>query len=240
MRKGLQTILLLVMLTTLVQAQGFWVKTDYQKWSAKECVKMLSDSPWAKSQIVSTFQMELLTAESSMPRNLPHPRLTYVAQLWSALPIRQAAVRHNRMSAGYDKLTASDRQVLESRQTAVLAEEFPDHIVIHVNYSINISSLVKAMAIHWQTRSLGDWRQDTFLITSTGRHPPTEVKVASGVGGQFELVFPRRLEGRTIVSDSDDSFALEFPSPAIGQAPSERVFLQFRLKDMSMNGRPVF
>jgi hypothetical protein len=40
----------LILLTIpAVLAADFWVKKEYKEWKQNECVKMLQDSPWART-----------------------------------------------------------------------------------------------------------------------------------------------------------------------------------------------
>jgi hypothetical protein len=184
--------------------------------------------------------MKPLGLATVTPDREVNPRLEYVAQLWSALPIRQAAVRRAQLDAAAQKFSAKQRQADEERQANILAADYPDGIVVRVEYSTNVPSYEQEFARYWQNRAADLWKQDTFLVTAGGRYAPREVGVAGGAGGEFKLVFPRQVNGEPVISLTDKSFSLEFQSPAIQQLPSERVLLEFKLKDMILHGRPVF
>jgi len=240
MRKGIKSVLLLALAPLLLHAQGFWVKKSHEQWSAKECAKLLRDSPWAKSRTISAVLITPIGQPSATPGRESNPELTYAVQLLSALPVRQAMIRQTRLSADFAKLSADARQTLEARQAKLLAEEFKNHIVVRVEYSTNVPSYAQDMARYWQTRPLPMWQQDTFLVTSSGRISLVDVWVAGGAGGLFELTFPRMVNGQPVVRDTDKSFSLEFQSPAFGPIQGERVLLEFKLKDMALDGRLIF
>jgi hypothetical protein len=223
-----------------LRAQGFWIKKEFQKWSAKECSKLLSDSPWAKSRTIAEVLIQPLGEPGAVPGRDEAPQITYIGRLWSAVPIRQAAVRLAQLSPAYSKLAPQERQAMETRQASLLAEKFPDSIVVRVEYSTTVPAYQADLAQYWQSRPADLWKQDMYLNAASGRHTPVDVRVAGGDGGVFELIFPREANGQPVVRLTDKSFSVEFAAPAIGRLPSGRVLLEFKLKDMALNGQPVF
>ncbi len=192
MRRLMRTLLLIMFLPLFLSAEGFWAKKDFAVWSARECLKLLNDSPWAKSQtITEIFIEEIGDNPGSVPSREHAPQITYIAQIWSAEPIRQAIVRQARLDPAFNKLPESQRQAIEAQQAQLLEQSFPDHIVVRVEYSTTVPAYERALASYWQTRAQGAWIQDTSLSSSSGRHAPVDVQVAGGAGGYFVLVFAR-------------------------------------------------
>jgi hypothetical protein len=239
-RRMLAAILIAAVLPSTLVAEGFWVKKAYQEWSARECEKILNDSPWAKSRTMTAVFVQPQGQPSVVPGRDSIPQITYVARLWSALPVRQAAVRRMQLDPEFSRMPDQVRKSAETRQTSVLGEKFPEHIVIRVEYSTTVTGYQRELAHYWQTRPAELWKQDVFLNTSSGRIAPVDIRVASGGGGSFELLFPREINGEPVVKPTDKSFNLDFQAPAIGAFPSERVLLEFKLKDMMMGGEPAF
>src|SRR5688572_11212653 len=92
-RKTVWTSALLLVLTASAVAQ-LWIKKPYTEWNKGDCKKMLTDSPWiGKEGTVQPLQQTVSeeTAEASGRESALE--IKYVAQLRSALPIRQAVVR---------------------------------------------------------------------------------------------------------------------------------------------------
>lgn len=107
----------LFILAVSISAQKTWEK-PMEKWSKDDALKVLSSSPWsqtyqstsgssfAAAQQVNREQSQTANSGGSNPRSVarnfgPPP---VVVRLHSAMPIRQAIVRLQQISANYDKL----------------------------------------------------------------------------------------------------------------------------------------
>lgn len=241
MRRWIGTFIVVVSLPLSLSAEGFWTKKVFTEWSARECSKLLNDSPWAKSQtITEIFIEEIGDSPGSVPSREHAPQITYLAQIWSAEPIRQAIVRQARLGPEFNKLPDPQRQAIESQQAQLLEQKFPDHIVVRVEYSTTVPAYERALASYWQTRPVGAWNQDTLLNAKSGRHSPVDVQVASGAGGDFILVFAREVKGEPVIGPKDKSFAIELQCPAIEKLPAQRLLIEFKVKDMAFKGKQEF
>ena len=241
MCRPMRTLLAILFLPLSLSAEGFWIKKDFTGWSVRECTKLLNDSPWAKSQTITEIFIEQIGEQpSSVPGREHAPRITYLAQIWSAAPIRQAVVRQARLRPEFNKLPAPQRQAIEGQQVSVLEQKFPDRIVVRVEYSTTVPAYERALASYWQTRSLGAWNQDTFLSGRSGRQSPVDVQVSSGAGGDFVLVFAREINGEPVIGPKDKSFFIELQCPAIEKLPAQRLLIEFKLKDMAFKGKQEF
>ena len=241
MCRWIGVILMVTCLPPSLSAEGFWVKKNFAEWSARECAKLLNDSPWARSQtITEIFIEEIGDNPGSVPSREHIPQITYIAQIWSAEPIRQAIVRQARLDPAFNKLPESQRQAIEAQQAQLLEQSFPDHIVVRVEYSTTVPAYERALASYWQTRAQGSWIQDTSLNSSSGRHAPVDVQVAGGGGGYFVLVFARLENGEPVIRAGDKSFVLEIQCPAIEKLPAQRLLAEFKLKNMAFKGKPAF
>ncbi len=66
--------------------------------------------------------------------------------------------------------------------------------------------------------------------------------------GQFQLVYPRTVNGRPVISPTEKGFSIQFfqlsigsaPSPSIGGVPGERLRFEFAVKDLLFEGRVAF
>ena len=240
MRRLMGTLLPIMFLPLSLSAEGFWIKKDFTEWSVKECWKMLNDSPWAKSQTITEVFIEEIGEPGSVPSREHAPQITYLAQIWSAEPIRQAVVRQSRLGPEFNKLPAPQRQDIEAQQASLLEQKFPDRIVVRVEYSTTVPAYERALAQYWQSRPRGAWMQDTSLNASSGRHSPVDAQVAGGAGGYFILVFAREANGVPVIGLKDKSFAIELQCPAIEKLPSQRILMEFKSKDMAFKGTPAF
>ncbi len=241
MRRWMGTLFAIILLPLSLSAEGFWARKDFTQWSPRECAKLLDNSPWAKSQtITEIFIEEIGDNPGSVPSREHAPQITYLAQIWSAEPIRQAVVRQVRLGPEFNRLSDPQRQALEAQQTALLEQKFPDHIVVRVEYSTTVPAYERALASYWQTRPRGAWEQDTFLSSSSVRRSPVDVQVTGGAGGYFVLVFARAVNGEPVIRPTDKSFTLELQCPPIEKLPGQRLLMEFKLKDMAFKGSPAF
>ncbi len=221
-------------------AQGFWEKKPVSEWSPRECQKLLTDSPWAKSRVLGDVLIEQIGDPSSVDGREGNPWLSYAAKFWSARPVRQAYVRQLRLAKDFQALPQEQKQKIEEQNERMLSAEYSDRIVLVVGFSTNVESYRRDLIRYWQTRPSAIWATDTFLLAGKGRISPLGVAVAPGVGDQLELTFPRSSDGQPVVGPNDKSISLEFVHPNIGVLKSERMLFNFKIKDMTVAGKPVF
>ena len=240
MGRSMGILLPMMFLPLSLSAQGFWTKKDFTEWSARECSKILNDSPWAKSEAITQIFIEQIGEPGSVPSREHAPQITYLVQIWSAEPVRQAVVRQARLGPEFKKLPPPQRQALEAQQASLLEQKFPEHIVVRVQYSTTVPAYERALANYWQTRLQGAWTQDTFLNSSSGRRSPIDVQVGGGAGNYFILAFARQVNGEPVIGPKDKSFGIELQCPAIEKLPSRRILLEFKMKDMAFKGATAF
>ena len=216
----------------------FWKEKDFRKWSKAECEKMLTDSPWAKYRPLTEVVLRPLMT-GSLPSREGNPEIVYQARFLSALPIRQAIAQQERLGPRFAKLSSDEKKSVEEQEANWLNLDFGDEIVIQVTYRTNMPVLVKDLDRVWGSRPAQNWKLDTYLITAAGKIAPIDVLMPQG-GGEFQLVFPRGVKGRPVLQPEDKSVALEFVHPGTEVFPRERVFMEFKVQDMHVNGKLVY
>lgn len=242
MRRKFSGLLLAVYLVIapFVQAQGFWQKKEYQKWSQSECRQLLKDSPWAKSYAMGTVIFETVQQESTVAGRDATPQITYQAQIWSARPIRQAIVRQQQLDPKYTKLSPEQKNTLDEKSAKFIDTEFPDTVVVQVIYATTSQAYERELARYWQSTSSEDLKRSINLIGAAGRFAPLQVTVAPGAGREMQLIFPRLYKGEPMIGPNDKTLGLELPHPAIGVLPGERVYIPFDVKKMIIDGKVIF
>jgi hypothetical protein len=238
MRIGL--VLSALLLTATGFAQGFWQKKAPGDWTSRECEMLLADSPWAKSRTIGSVLIEDIEKAGSIDGREGYPWIAYTARFWSARPVRLASVRQRQLSKDFIALPQEQKRSVAERNERLLNMEFPGRSVVVVVYATNVDAYRRDLARFWQTRPAATWSMDTFLITGRGRIPPLDVQVIPGEGGQFEIHFPRTVEGQPVVSPSDKTISLEFIHPDIGVLRTERILFNFKVKDMIVDGTAVY
>ena len=164
------------------------------------------------------------------------PQVEYHIQLRSALPLRQALVRLQMMAAGYDTLDAGQQKSLDAQAAKYLAVQFPETVVIYVEYSTNTPGYSRDLVNYWRTRVTGSL-QDVRLRAPRGERLSLVSFVHSGNDvSAFQLTFARLVGGEPILNPQDDELELEFNHPAVGDVSGERILVVFKVHDLLLNG----
>lgn len=230
-------------------AQEFWVKKEYKSWSENDCKKMLENSPWAKDWGDAKVHQDVFGQATGERARETETRLKYIAQIRSAMPLRQAMVRQMMFDAKYDKMSPEQKQALDQRAEQFLSAEFPDTIVIVVRYSVSVPGWEQELANHWQSVPPESVPVGVDLIGPRGeRVQPMRYVVARGSGREFQFVFPRLVNGEPIIKPGDKSFKLEFPHPNVGREqetgrfafPSGRAFFEFKVDKMVIGDKVAY
>lgn len=220
-------------------AQQFWEKKDYRRWSKDECQKLLADSPWAKEFKIEKTRVELLQDTSPADRSrVEEPVVHYRIQFRSALPVRQAVARLSAIDAKYDGFPEEQRRSFDSKAEKYIATTFPDTILVHVSYDSNVTSYEGDLARYWHNQTPAQMQSTAFLMNSRG----TKVEPVRYVGGggtrpEFDLYFPRQINGQPVLLPEDKNVSIELTHPTIGILPSQRIFLEFKTAKMSVGGQ---
>lgn len=255
-----------VILAITSYAQGPWAKKDWKQWSKDDCKKILEDSPWATRWRQSNAKMaEFATSNRNFGNEgvAAESELTvfYVVQLRSALPIREAFVRQLLIANGYDKLEPPQQKEMERQTEGFLSRKYDDVIVVHVIYGSNVQEYNRTLATFWQTIPEGTVPQQAFLNGPRGQKI-TPIRMMSPKGGaqEFELIFPRIVDGKPLLEPGDKSISVEFLVPGLpnrdvatgrdlaqrdtatgeGQVASARVFAEFKVDKMMLNKQLVY
>jgi len=202
-------------------AQAQWEKKPYAEWSEKEAQKLLNDSPWGQTQVISdTSQMfgnERLGSGTSRVANVFH--VNFRIRFLSAKPVRQAISRVMELK---QKGAVDER--LASQLRAFAAADFPDYVIITVLCDSDQPNmrLQEATAL-LNSRTAADLKNNTFLELKDGRRlflqeyqPPRN----DGLGARF--IFPRLIDGKPyITAESGDIHFVSELSPGGGGSRSQ-------------------
>lgn len=106
----------------------------YNKWSKDESIKIVTDSPWAKTyqsneassaasqRLVGREQSQSVNSGGSNPGSVarylgPSP---VAIRLFSAMPVRQALIRIQQIDAGYDKMKEVEKTSFDAGRAKFL------------------------------------------------------------------------------------------------------------------------
>lgn len=164
------------------------MEKPYNKWGKDEAIKVLTDSPWAKTYQSPTGsanaaagqigreQAQTANSGGSNPRSIsrnfgPPP---VVMRLHSALPVRQALVRLQQLDIGYDKLSDADKAAFDADR-----KKFFDYAICKEYYVV---TLIKF------TDSSGQFIEEGVFQGMTFADLKGNVKLVNEKGEERELV----------------------------------------------------
>jgi len=210
-----------------------WNKKPYTEWSDKEARKLLDDSPWGQTQVISNTSRMFNTGPGTgvsggPPQEGSADHINFRIRFLSAKPVRQAFSRIIEIN---HKADMNDQ--LAAQIKAFAAGDFPDYIVVAVDVDSTEQrgQLQRALAI-LQTRTTAELKNGTYLVGKGGQRlfldefqPPKK----DGLGARF--IFPRVVEGKPFISE--ESGEIKFVSDMSGVVLNAR----FKVKDMMFNGK---
>ncbi len=243
MRRTCSLVLSAVLLAAVsLGAQPFWQKKKYTSWSKDEAKKILEDSPWSVSYAFNAMSLDTVQTRSPESRaGEVRPTIRYNVQLHSALPIRQAMVRQEQISLKYDQLPPEKKQLFDQDSAKFLGATFTDVIRVHVTYGGAPQTLDRDLTTYWQTRNPAELQNNVFLIAAGGqRVSPLRLVIGKGEDRSFDLLFPRRVDGKGLLDSPDASLSLEFPHPQISPIQAGRVLVEFKASKMLVDGQPAY
>lgn len=230
---------LICLCISLASAADFWAKKTYQNWSADETRRMLEESPWAATVTVPGYQTNATSRRAWPFQPDVGSTITYTVQFRSARPIQEARVRCSQLSSKYDSMSAEKKAAFEAEANRVLAVTYADRVVIAITFSTIDDDMNRRLQASWKSDGLLKFIASIYLTTQSGRFKPVHYTLAENT---FLLTFPRPARVQ-----SDDKISIEFYSPAFSfyrpestSTQQQRVFQEFSVKKMILNGEPVF
>ena len=197
-------------------AKNPWA-TDYHKWSAHDCEKVLKDSPWARQLRFGDLPITMGSQELARENS---PQVTYIVQDRSAQPVREALVREAQINSKYDQMAPEKRAAFDQNAAKFLGETFPDRIVIHVEYSSNAQFFNDALTRYWQTAQPETLKKSMFLVVP-GQEDVAPSQVVLGQGGQhsFDMIFPRQGKNSPLLRPDTKYLRVRFDAPLPSVVP---------------------
>lgn len=246
MKKTLCLFLPLLLLTASIAIAGkdFWETKEYKEWAQKDCAKLLTESPWAQKLELTAVQV-MDNESNKTSTDGAQPFIRYRIQFRSALPIRQAMVRQGQIANKYETLSAEQKQAFD-KQAESLLDGFPsDSVVVNVSYETNDNNRDQELARWWQSKTTELLKTQVYLTCGKTKIPLARFMTAQGAGRSFQLIFPREVDGKPIITPQDKSIKLEFVYPAPDTGPlkgfgSGQAFQEFKTEKMIFSGNIAF
>ncbi len=245
MKRVLLVFISLIAAAVAVSAlSDFWSDKSYDKWSAKDVRRMLTESPWGKTTTLRKPIIQQIHRETGQFSNLagegegvPDPTVQYSVYLRTARPIREALVRQAQIEEKYEEMDEGRRKAFDQRWGSFLAADTSDKIIVQVQYTSNTADVDRQLMNYWQNQTAGTLQDRAVLIWPDGqRWAPVAFWAARGAGREFQLAFPRPKEAR-----EDGAIAFEFLHPAeIKIEGGSRIYTKFPLKELKYGGKTTY
>jgi len=231
-------------------ADDWWVKKDWKEWTESDCKKMLEDSPWAKRVLVehenNAGHLPSVTKDAgggamSQASNSGVGEINYFFQFLSAEPIRHAYMRQQQFKENYAGMNEAQKKAFDAKIEDLVKTPPPDVIALHVTYRANIQFLSEMVVDTWKRMEPGKVPKDFYLITDKGVHvAPSSFSFTEGVENEFDITFPRTLNGEPIFGPGAKSIKIQFVNPPMGDFGADKKTFEFKLDKMMLDGKLVF
>jgi hypothetical protein len=207
----------------------------YQKWTAKEAERLLTDSPWAQTDpgLVMSGRFDPITEVVDT---------TITVRLRSALPVRQALARLNQLKDGYDQKNESDRTVIDARNKELLeCSECADYYAVSITPGAGSRSDLPAFLSSGRT-AFELVRQNVFLENDT--HETRELKKFTrpkSPAGEAIFFFPRLdSKGNSLVGPGSRTVIISFDPRVFDWKKSTVTKFKFDVARMTIGGQVAF
>lgn len=214
----------------------FWTKKSYLHWSASECRQILTNSPWAQSRSFSRSYIPngMEPSQVAVPATAyagtlasnwagPGPSLvgppppgrqqlaevTFTAQFYSAMPVREAEVRLQQIQMHYDRMTPAQKKAFDESAARFLEFSYPKYAVVRVLYSTNVEAYKPAIYAYWQKQTTAKLRTMGYLSVNGQAILPVRYQLAPPQDRAFFLYFPREVRNKPILNPAHKSLVLQ-------------------------------
>jgi hypothetical protein len=230
-------ILAVLMLGLPLGAAAQWEKKTATDWNDKDAQRILSESPWARTQVFTSAATLFRSPVTEGPQrpgstasgvaNATH--INFHVRFFSARPIRQALARQFMLK---QKQPLSDAQVTAVK--SFTSGEFREYIVITVTCdSTEAGANVREAHGLLMSRGTADLKNSTYLEIKGGKRiflQEYQRPQQDGYGARF--VFPRLVDGKPFITPESEEihFYTELNS-------DYRLDRRFKVKEMMYEGK---
>ncbi len=235
MKRTCAVAVLCLLAVLLAFAADFWTKKPYTQWSRKDVKQLLTDSPWAKTEMLRSTQAVRSpgAASGNTADAQVDPTIVYAVYLRSAQPVREALVRSAQLDQKYDQLDEAGRKEFDAKFAQFLSADLSDKVIFQVSYEANSENIDQQLALFWQKETLESMQKAASLAGPDGKPvAPIAFSPVSGKGRAFQLAFPRP-QGEFA---KNAALVLEFVHPDLPGEPAKRLHFKFSFKDMQYRG----
>lgn len=217
-------------LAALCFAADHPLKKSFRQWTLEDAVWMLNRSPWAQRETFTDVVGEV----GSGVRGEKEILSTYFVRFLSAVPVRQAYLRVKQIQSGYDGMSEDGKRRFDDLTAPGLRMDRGRWIVVAVAFRSNDVDAELSFRQHFQTQTLETLKQTTSLSTARFSELQPIAYFApeeEAVGARF--VFPREVDGVSVVSSEDETVTFELDAPVA----ADRLRSEFSVPKMMVEGK---
>lgn len=246
---SLSSALLLMLVAFVALAQNDLLKKPFENWKKEEVGKLLADSPWAKTREARNFTASSqpvagsgnILAVGDVPSAVfsgdPNA-VRFNARLRSALPVRQAVARSQRLQVKYDSLSATERTAFDERIKGLLRCPACEQ-----NYIVTVSSSSRNLQgnnIYKTFRSVTLPQIKPYILLANERGEKRELVhfiPPKTPDGEVTFFFPRFDEkGKPLFTPENKKIIFRLND----SSPSAATSFEFDIAKLLMNGEVAF
>ena len=188
-----------------VTAQDKEADGSYLKWTKADVIKLLSDSPWARTQterVMRRGQVRSIAGQNEAATGDRTGQLTsaedaydytFTMRLRSALPVRQAIVRLVQLDSNYDGMAKSERKAFDEQTKELLeCRECADYYVVSVGFASSNNSVADLIYQWFNGQTLPGIKGYVYLANERGgRRDLARFIPPKAPGEEVFFLFPR-------------------------------------------------
>jgi hypothetical protein len=190
---------------SLAAAQEKAPAEAYRQWTKADVVKLLSDSPWARTQtqrVRRRGQVRSIAGQNEAATGERRGELTsaedpyeysFTMRLRSALPVRQAIVRLVQLDNNYDRLSKAERLAFDAQTKELLdCKECADYYVVSVGFASSNNSVTDLIYQWFSGQTLPGIKGYVYLANEHGgRRDLARFIPPKSPGEEVFFLFPR-------------------------------------------------
>jgi hypothetical protein len=186
------TLVAVLFSAQLLAAQKTWEK-DWQKWNQDDCLRILTNSPWASS--FSDISVETMTNalnRRSIGMEVAAPKI--ILRLYSSQTIQRAMYRQMQFAQNYDKLGEKQKAEFDEKAKGFLScEECRDYYVLIMLQPAgrNAKTLV---GLKFKDYDLERLRDLVYLTNDKGEKRELARFIAPKTDGGFAIFYFQKLD----------------------------------------------
>ncbi|HEX8495469.1 MAG TPA: hypothetical protein VF658_21840 [Pyrinomonadaceae bacterium] len=198
-------------LASVAAAQEKEADSDYRQWTKADVIKLLSDSPWAKTQtqrVMRRGQVRSIAGQAESDGSQGGPAMsrtgqlssvedaydyTFTMRLRSAQPVRQAIVRLVQLDSNYDAMTKTERKAFDAQTRELLeCKECADYYVVSVGFASSNNSVTDLIYQWFNGQTLPGIKGYVYLANERGgRRDLARFIPPKAPGEEVFFLFPR-------------------------------------------------